>query len=208
MKVELVIHAVAGSAADGDRSMLLLKEKDGSRILPIMMSTRRAVTVMMRSRVPMPMPVATSVPDASLLLLRKFGIEIKRMELTSIKDAVFICKLVGEQDGVEKQLDFLPANDGIVLATMAPCPSSSRMSCWRPSTCIRRGRTPLPSISTPSRARCSRMPSSMPWRVRTTRLPRSCATSSPSARRRRTKPRNERGPFLLHPRPAVCGASH
>lgn len=122
MKVELVIHAVAGSAADGDRSMLLLKEKDGSRILPIMMSTRRAVTVMMRSRVPMPMPVATSVPDASLLLLRKFGIEIKRMELTSIKDAVFICKLVGEQDGVEKQLDFLPANDGIVLATMAPCP--------------------------------------------------------------------------------------
>ena len=29
---------------------------------------------------------------------------------------------MGEQDGVEKQLDFLPANDGIVLATMAPCP--------------------------------------------------------------------------------------
>jgi hypothetical protein len=122
LKVELVIHAVAGSAADSDRSMLLLKEKNGERILPIMMSTRRALTLMMRSRVPLPMPVATSVPDASLLLLRKFGIELKRMELTAIKDGVFFSKLVAERDGEEKGLDFCPANDGLVLATMALCP--------------------------------------------------------------------------------------
>ncbi len=102
--------------------MLLLKEKNGERILPIMMSTRRALTLMMRSRVPLPMPVATSVPDASLLLLRKFGIELKRMELTAIKDGVFFSKLVAERDGEEKALDFCPANDGLVLATMALCP--------------------------------------------------------------------------------------
>ena len=122
MLIELVIHAVAGSAADSDRSMLLLKEKNGERILPIMMSTRRALTLMMRSRVPLPMPVPASVPDASLLLLRKFEIALKRMELTAIQEGIFFCKLVAEREGEEKTLDFCPAHDGLVLSTMALCP--------------------------------------------------------------------------------------
>ena len=122
MLVQLEIHAVAGTADDPDRSMLLLKETAGDRLLPVMMSTRRALTLMMRSRVPLPIPVAATVPDAAHLLMLKFGIHLKRVEITTIKDAVFFCSIVAERDGEEKGLEFCPAPDGLVLATTALCP--------------------------------------------------------------------------------------
>ena len=122
MQIELEIHAVAGTATDSDRSMLLLKEKGGDRILPIMMSTRRALTLMMRSKVPLPMPVAASVADASHLLMLRFGVHLKYVELTTIKDAMFFCRIVAEREGEEKAVDFCQATDGLILATTAVCP--------------------------------------------------------------------------------------
>lgn len=102
--------------------MLLLKEKNGERILPIMMSTRRALTLMMRSRVPLPMPVAASIADASHLLMLKFGVHITKVELTAIKDAMFFCRVVAQREGEEKELDFCQAPDGLILASIALCP--------------------------------------------------------------------------------------
>ncbi len=122
MLIELEIHAVAGTSTDNERSMLLLKEKNGERILPIMMSTRRALTLMMRSRVPLPMPVAASVGDAEYLLMRKFNINITGVQITTIKEAMFFCKVVAERDGEEKELDFCQATDGLIIASIAVCP--------------------------------------------------------------------------------------
>lgn len=102
--------------------MVLLKEKDGERILPMMMSTKRAVTLMMRTKVPLPMPVATTIPDAAILMMGKFNVRLTRVVLTAIKDGTFICQIHAERDGEEKMLEFCPAADGLVLATSAMCP--------------------------------------------------------------------------------------
>lgn len=120
--VELQIYAVAGTPSDPDRSMVLLKEKDGERILPMMMSTKRAVTLMMRTKVQLPMPVATSIPDAAIFMMSKFDVHLTRIVLTAIKDGTFFCQIHGEREGEEKKLEFCPAADGLVLATAAKCP--------------------------------------------------------------------------------------
>ena len=51
MLVELVIHAIAGTANPDEQTMVMLKEKNGERILPIITSTRRATMLMMRKHV-------------------------------------------------------------------------------------------------------------------------------------------------------------
>jgi len=119
---ELEIHAVAGITSDNDRSMLMLREKGGERILPIMMSTRRALTLMTRAKIPLPMPVAATVADASHLLMLKFGVHLQRVEITTIKDATFFCRIVAERDGEERVLEFCQATDGLVMAMSAMCP--------------------------------------------------------------------------------------
>lgn len=102
--------------------MVMLKEKDGSRILPILMSLRRATMLTLRSQLPLPSPLPLSVADVSWHMLRKFDIKLTRVELTAIKDGTFFSRIVGERDGVERSLDFCLAQDGLVMAATACCP--------------------------------------------------------------------------------------
>ncbi len=122
MLVELKLNAVGGLSTDEDRSMVLLKERDGERLLPMMMSTRRALTLMMRSRLSVPMPVAATIPDAGVLLLGKFDIHLKYVAITMIKDGTFYCSIVAEREGEVKELEFCQAVDGLVYAMAAQCP--------------------------------------------------------------------------------------
>jgi len=113
---------VAGLSSDGDRSMVVLKEKNGDRILPVMTSTRRAFTLQMRKKLPFTVPVPLSVADVSCLMMRKFGIRLSRIELVSINNGTFFCKTVAERDGEEQVVDFCMAPDALVLAVTANCP--------------------------------------------------------------------------------------
>lgn len=122
MLVELLIHATASISSNDHQSMVLLKEKEGTRMLPILMSLRRAMMLTLRTQVPLPSPVPLSVADVSWHLLRKFGIKITRVELTAIKEGTFFSRIVGERDGEEKSLDICLAQDGLVMATTACCP--------------------------------------------------------------------------------------
>ena len=102
MLIELEINALAQTANKDGRTMVILREKGGERILPVMMSTRRAATLMMRSQIPLPMPVAATVADAYNLLLMKCGVSLKRIEFYGIANGTFLCKIVGEQNGEER----------------------------------------------------------------------------------------------------------
>ncbi len=117
-EIEMTLHAIAGTQ-DSDRSMLLLKEKNGERILPIMMSSRRAMTLMMRSKFPIPMPLPASVPDAALMVMSSFDVSISRIVLTHIHNGTFFCRIVAEREGEEKTIEMCPATDGLILAVDA-----------------------------------------------------------------------------------------
>lgn len=122
MLVEITIHGTASVASSDHQSMVLLKEKDGTRMLPILMSLRRASMLALRAQLSLPSPVPMSIADASFHLLRQFGIKIKRVVLTDIKDGTFLSKIVGERDGEERSLDICLAQDGLVMAVTACCP--------------------------------------------------------------------------------------
>ena len=122
MLVELKIHASAALSTESDKAMLLLKEKNGERMLPILMSMRRASMLTLRHQFSFPLPVPMSLADVSWQMLRTFDIRLKFVELTAIKDGNFVCRIVGERAGEERSLELCLAPDGLVMAVSAHCP--------------------------------------------------------------------------------------
>lgn len=124
MLKELIIHAAAGTNSGDDQSMILLKEKDGERILPLLTSSQIASVIIMRAHVSslMTLPLPVSTADIGVILMKKFGIRLTRVELTHLKDGVFFCRVVGERDGDVQTVELCQAPDGLLMAVVAKCP--------------------------------------------------------------------------------------
>lgn len=124
MLKELIIHAAAGTSAGDDQSMVLLKEKDGDRILPVLISAQAASIMLMRAHVNtiMSLPLPVSPADISVILMQKFGIKLTQVELTHLKDGVFFCRVVGQREDDVQSVDLCQAPDGLLMAVVAKCP--------------------------------------------------------------------------------------
>ncbi|MCR5180206.1 MAG: DUF151 domain-containing protein [Bacteroidaceae bacterium] len=122
MLVELVINASAGTPIDDKTAMIILKEKNGERVLPIMTSARRASLLTMRAHFDMPVLLPFTPTDISCQLMEKFGVKLTRVEIVAIKDGVFFTRVVAEREGVEQAVDFCQAPDGLIMAVTARCP--------------------------------------------------------------------------------------
>ncbi len=122
MLVELELHATAGVSELSDSTMLILKEKNGKRILPILTSTHRATVLMMRQKLSMPFPLPASIADLDYLLMKKFNIAITRVELTFVRKGIFFANVVAEREGQEETVENCQAADALVMAITASCP--------------------------------------------------------------------------------------
>jgi len=122
MLIELTIENVLGTSPEIGQVILLLKEKQGNRILPIMMSQRRASMLMARHTFPIPIPVPTSVADIYHQLIKRSQMKVVRIELTILKEGTFLCNVVGEYNGEEQVIHFCQAQDGLVVAVTEHCP--------------------------------------------------------------------------------------
>lgn len=122
MLVELEIHAAAGVSSGSHNTMVLLKEKNGERTLPIMMSVRRSMLMLMRAKMEFPMTIPMTLPDLNYRMMQRFGINLVSVEITDLKEGVFFCRIVGEREGERQTLNLCMATDGIVMAAIAHCP--------------------------------------------------------------------------------------
>lgn len=119
--IDLEIHGTAATSAENDQMVLILKEVNGERILPISTSTKRALLLMSRRMVPVSIPLPISVADAMHLLLDKMDIKMQRVELTTVQDGHVLSRLVAEKDGQEYTVDFCPAPDGLIIHVAFGC---------------------------------------------------------------------------------------
>ena len=119
--IDLEIHGSAAAAAGDDQTLLILKEKGGERILPILTSTKRATQLLMRKMLPVRVPVALTATDALHLLMRKMNIRMVRVEMVAVMDGQFFAKIYAEQNGQEFEGETCLAADGLVIATTFGC---------------------------------------------------------------------------------------
>jgi len=99
--------------------ILLLRERDGNRYLPIWIGTPEATAIALALE-----GIETSRPlthDLMKTLLDALGADIERVDVTSLSEGTFFAELVIEAEGEELTISSRPS-DAIALATRAGAP--------------------------------------------------------------------------------------
>jgi bifunctional DNase/RNase len=99
--------------------ILLLRERDGTRYLPIWIGTPEATAIALALE-----GIETARPlthDLMKTLLDVLGADIERVDVTSLDRGTFFADLVIESDGEEVTISSRPS-DAIALATRAGAP--------------------------------------------------------------------------------------
>ncbi len=99
--------------------ILLLRERDGARYLPIWIGTPEATAIALALE-----GIETARPlthDLMKTLLDALGADIERVDVTSLDEGTFFAELVIESEGEELTISSRPS-DAIALATRAGAP--------------------------------------------------------------------------------------
>src|SRR5579859_1222249 len=116
--IEVVVVGV-GIAPPSSTPLLLLKERDGNRVLPIGIGPLEAHAIAMPLqgvRPPRPM-----THDVFVAVIADLGGHLRRVEITELSDNTFHACLVVDQAGSEHTVDIRPS-DAVALAVRTDTP--------------------------------------------------------------------------------------
>lgn len=118
-KIEMTVCNVLTKMRDGLMFAFVLKEKDGSRILPVMVGLLEAQSIAMSLRdVSMPRP---PVYDLYVNTFQSLGASLKEVLVYRIKGGVFYSYLIFEKDGQEIPVDSR-TSDAVAIALRCGAP--------------------------------------------------------------------------------------
>ena len=99
--------------------VIVLKEKNGERLLPIVIGLAEASAIKMRISGMIPPRPLTH--DLLKLTIEQLGASVDRVIIDKLEDNTFHAKLILKVDGTFKTIDARPS-DSIALAVRAPAP--------------------------------------------------------------------------------------
>jgi len=116
--IEVVVAGI-GIVPPSSAPLLLLKERDGDRVLPVGIGPLEAQAIAMplqgvRSRRPM-------THDVFIEVIASLGGHVRRVELTELADNTFHARLMLEQAGQQQGIDIRPS-DAVALAVRTETP--------------------------------------------------------------------------------------
>jgi bifunctional DNase/RNase len=114
-----VFVAGLGIAAPGSTPLLLLKEREGERVLPIGIGPLEAQAIAMPLQAVHPPRPMTH--DVFTEVISSLGGHLRRVEVTALTDNTFHARLILEQAGNEQEIDIRPS-DAVALAVRTETP--------------------------------------------------------------------------------------
>jgi uncharacterized protein len=114
-----VTVAGLGIAPPSSVPLLLLKEREGERVLPVAIGPLEAQAVVMPLQgVKPPRPMTH---DIFVEIVASLGAHLRRVEITQLIDSTFHARLMLETNGQERSYDIRPS-DGVALAVRTEVP--------------------------------------------------------------------------------------
>ncbi|MBR6284900.1 MAG: bifunctional nuclease family protein [Muribaculaceae bacterium] len=125
-KIELVVVGVTRKAVEANAYALLLKEKDGQRVLPVVVGTAEAQAIAVRLEgVMLPRPITH---DLIVSMCHGFGIMPEYVELYDFVDGIFYAHLHMSSRDTAIDIDSRTSDAvAIALRTGAPIYTTSRL---------------------------------------------------------------------------------
>ncbi len=116
--IEVVVAGI-GIAPPSSTPLLLLKERDGDRLLPLGIGPLEAQAIAMPlQNVQPPRPVTH---DVFIDVIASLGGHLRRVEVTDLADNIFHARLLLEQAGHQHSIDIRPS-DAVALAVRTETP--------------------------------------------------------------------------------------
>jgi bifunctional DNase/RNase len=116
--VEVVIHGLTMDSKNNN-PVILLKQKDGQKVMPIWIGLFEANSIAMSiGEVEVPRPMTH---DLLRSVLEESGLEVDRVAVTDLKENTFYATIFLRNNGNLIQVDSRPS-DAIALAVRSKCP--------------------------------------------------------------------------------------
>ncbi len=116
--IEMELNKIRIDENRGEQ-VIVLKEKSGSRILPIVIGIMEVTAIKMKiSGVTPPRPMTHDLLYATI---KKLGAELNKIIITKLEQNTFFAKLVLQIDGRMEEIDARPS-DSIAVAIRAKAP--------------------------------------------------------------------------------------
>ena len=115
--VELKVEAIALDS--GNQPVIVLKDADGKRSLPIWIGPAEAVSIYLALEGQTPPRPMTH--DLLCSVLSELGVQVERVVISDVRDQTYYARLVIRSGGEEKDIDCRPS-DGIAIALRTGVP--------------------------------------------------------------------------------------
>lgn len=118
---ELVVQTVSKCTADGADYMAVLREKDGKRILPVLMERSDAFLLLMRMKGVKSDALPSSMADIMRAAFVQCSMTIEEVRIAAVEGGVTYCHVLYSQEGAFHMIRYCKASDCLILAYTFGC---------------------------------------------------------------------------------------
>lgn len=118
-EIQLTIYAISAAIKPVEAYALVLEEKDGTRKLPVIISSLEAESIF-RSSIPT-QPFRPMTHDLFLITIGKLGATLRKVIIYKVEEGIFYSLIVIEREGKIVCVDSR-TSDAIALAIRTNCP--------------------------------------------------------------------------------------
>ena len=119
---ELKILTVSKCTEDGAAYMAILREKDGKRILPVLMERSEALQLLMKMKDGRRPVLPSSMADVMRAAFLQCGMDVEEVRIANVEAGVTYCHLLYRDENVFHMVRYCKAADCLILAYTFDCP--------------------------------------------------------------------------------------
>ena len=119
---ELQVHAVSKCTQDGSAYLAILKERDGRRILPVLMERSEAFQLLMRMKGVGSTSLPSSMADVMRAAFMQCGMNVEEVRIAAVQAGVTYCHILYRAANTYHMIRYCKASDCLILAYTFDCP--------------------------------------------------------------------------------------
>ena len=119
---ELKVVTVSKCTEDGAAYIAVLKEKDGERILPVLIERSEAYLLLMKMKGNKKNALPSSMSDIMRAAFMQCNMSIEEVRIATVEGGVTYCHVLYRQESVFHMIRYCKASDCLILAYTFDCP--------------------------------------------------------------------------------------